>query len=49
MNKTSKTALYAMKKDELVEFAWNMVNSYNESQRERIYLESIIIKQGEQK
>lgn len=37
MNKTSKTALYAMKKDELVEFAWKMVKAYNQSQEERDY------------
>jgi hypothetical protein len=37
MNKTSKQALYAMKKDELVEFAWKMVNAYNQSQEERDY------------
>ena len=49
MNKTTKTALYAMKKDELVDFAWIMVKMYNESDRQRIYLESLIIKQGEQK
>jgi hypothetical protein len=44
MNKTTKTALYAKKKDELVDFAWNMVNAYNESQRQRIYAEEIIMK-----
>lgn len=37
MNKTSKTALYSMKKDELVEFAWKMVKLYNQSQEERDY------------
>jgi hypothetical protein len=49
MNKTSKTALHAMSKSELVDFAWIMVKMYNESDRQRIYLESLIIKQGEQK
>jgi hypothetical protein len=37
MNKTTKSALYAMKKDELVEFAWKMVKAYNVSQEERDY------------
>ena len=37
MNKTSKQALYSMKKDELVEFAWKMVKLYNLSQEERDY------------
>lgn len=37
MNKTTKAALYAMKKDELVEFAWKMVKAYNVSQEERDY------------
>ena len=49
VNKTTKTALYAKKKDELVDFAWIMVKMYNESERQRIYLESVINKQGEQK
>jgi len=37
VNKTTKAALYAMKKDELVEFAWKMVKAYNVSQEERDY------------
>ena len=37
MNKTTKQALYSMKKDELVEFAWKMVKLYNISQEERDY------------
>ena len=37
MNKTTKQALYSMKKDELVEFAWKMVKLYNLSQEERDY------------
>ena len=49
MNKTTKTALHAKSKSELVDFAWIMVKMYNKSQQERAYLESIIIKQGEQK
>jgi hypothetical protein len=49
VNKTTKTALHAKSKSELVDFAWIMVKMYNKSQQERAYLESIIIKQGEQK
>jgi len=37
VNKTTKQALYSMKKDELVEFAWKMVKLYNISQEERDY------------
>jgi hypothetical protein len=44
MNSSTKSSLYAMRKDELVEFAWKMVNAYNESQRQRIYAEEIIVK-----
>lgn len=44
MNSSTRSSLYAMRKDELVEFAWNMVNAYNESQRQRIYAEEIIVK-----
>lgn len=51
MNKTTKAALYAMKKDELVEFAWKMVKAYNQSQEERDYqrklLEFALQKAGE--
>jgi hypothetical protein len=45
MNKTTKTALHAKTKSELVDFAWIMVKMYNESDRQRVYLESLIIKQ----
>jgi len=44
MNSSTRSSLYAMRKDELVEFAWKMVNAYNESQRQRIYAEEIIAK-----
>ena len=44
MNSSTRSSLYAMRKDELVEFAWKMVNAYNESQRQRIYAEEIIVK-----
>ncbi len=44
MNSSTRSSLYAMRKDELVEFAWKMVNAYNESQRQRIYAEEIIMK-----
>jgi hypothetical protein len=51
MNKTTKSALYAMKKDELVEFAWKMVKAYNVSQEERDYqrrlLEFALSKSGD--
>ena len=51
MNKTTKSALYAMKKVELVEFAWKMVKAYNQSQEERDYqrrlLEFALQKSGE--
>ena len=43
MNKTSKSALYAMKKDELVEFAWNIVKAYNQSQEERDYQHKLLL------
>lgn len=42
MNKTTKSALYAMKKDELVEFAWNIVKAYNQSQEERDYQRKLL-------
>lgn len=41
MNKTTKQALRAMKKDELVEFTNNLIAMYNVSQRERNFLEGI--------
>lgn len=43
MNKTTKSALYAMKKDELVEFAWKMVKAYNQSQEERDYQHKLLL------
>ena len=43
MNKTSKQALYSMKKDELVEFAWKMVKLYNQSQEERDYQHRLLL------
>ena len=43
MNKTTKSALYAMKKDELVEFAWKMVKAYNQSQEERDYQHRLLL------
>ncbi len=42
MNKTTKSALYAMKKDELVEFTANLIAMYNESQREREYSQKLL-------
>ena len=33
MNKSTKTALRQMRKDELVEFTWNLVQHYNEATR----------------
>ena len=43
MNKTTKQALYSMKKDELVEFAWKMVKLYNQSQEERDYQHRLLL------
>lgn len=43
MHKATKQALYAMKKDELVEFAWKMVNAYNQSQEERDYQHRLLL------
>ena len=33
MNKTGKTSLRAMKKDELTEFCWTVIQHYNEATR----------------
>ena len=33
MNKSTKTSLRQMRKDELVEFTWNLVQHYNEATR----------------
>ena len=33
MNKTGKTSLRAMKKDELLEFCWTVIQHYNEATR----------------
>ena len=32
-----------MKKDELVEFAWNIVKAYNQSQEERDYQHKLLL------
>lgn len=41
MNKSTKTALRQMRKDELVEFTWNLVQHYNEISREKDFLDGI--------
>ena len=33
MNKSTKTALHAMRKVELIDFTWNLVQHYNEATR----------------
>lgn len=55
MNKTGKTSLRAMKKDELLEFCWMVIQHYNEATRRAYelqtqidYLENLIIKTREQ-
>ena len=55
MNKTGKTSLRAMKKDELLEFCWSLVQHYNvavnrgdELQTQIDYLERLLFKTREQ-
>jgi prefoldin subunit 5 len=33
MNKSTKTALHAMRKAELIDFTWNLIQHYNEATR----------------
>ena len=55
MNKTGKTSLRAMKKDELLEFCWTVIQHYNvavnrgdELQRQIDYLEKLLTLTREQ-
>jgi len=54
-NNTGKSALHSMKKDELLDFAWDLIESYNmainlgnELQNQVEYLENLLIKTREQ-
>ena len=42
MNKTTKASLHAMKKNELIDFTWKIIKSYNHSQAERDYLRKLL-------
>ena len=42
MNKSTKTALRQMRKDELVEFTWNLVQHYNVMSKDNDYLRSFV-------
>lgn len=44
MNKSTKTALRQMRKDELVEFTWNLVQHYNVMSKDNDYLRSFVNK-----
>ena len=55
MNKSGKTSLRAMNKDELLEFCWTVIQHYNvavnrgdELQTQIDYLENLLIKTREQ-
>jgi hypothetical protein len=44
MNKSTKTALRQMRKDELVEFTWNLVQHYNVMSKDNDYLRAFVNK-----
>jgi hypothetical protein len=44
MNKSTKTSLRQMRKDELVEFTWNLVQHYNVMSKDNDYLRSFVNK-----
>ena len=44
MNKSTKTALRQMRKDELVEFTWNLVQHYNIMSKDNDYLRAFVNK-----
>jgi hypothetical protein len=44
MNKSTKTALRQMRKDELVEFTWNLIQHYNVMSKDNDYLRSFVNK-----
>ena len=41
MNKATRTSLHAMRKAELIDFTWNLIQHYNEISREKDFLEGI--------
>ena len=44
VNKSTKTSLRQMRKDELVEFTWNLVQHYNVMSKDNDYLRSFVNK-----
>lgn len=44
VNKSTKTALRQMRKDELVEFTWNLVQHYNVMSKDNDYLRAFVNK-----
>lgn len=44
MNKSTKTSLRQMRKDELVEFTWNLVQHYNVMSKDNDYLRAFVNK-----
>ena len=55
MNKSTKTALHAMRKSVLIDFTWNLIQHYNEATRRADelqtqidYLERLLFKTREQ-
>lgn len=55
MNKATRTSLHAMRKAELIDFTWNIIQHYNESTRRvedlqmmKDHLERLLLKTREQ-
>jgi hypothetical protein len=55
MNKATRTSLHAMRKSELIDFTWNLIQHYNEALRRsddlemmKDYLERLLLKTREQ-
>ncbi len=55
MNKATRTSLHAMRKSELIDFTWNIIQHYNESTRRvedlemmKDHLERLLLKTREQ-
>ena len=55
MNKATRTSLHAMRKSELIDFTWNIIQHYNESTRRvedlqmmKDQLERLLLKTREQ-
>ena len=44
MNKSTKTSLRQMRKDELVEFTWNLIQHYNVMSKDNDYLRAFVNK-----